>query len=113
MLTTYKQERSDACKIMDIAKQAEPLFEGMPGFKILDLVMDIDATHKIIPLDLVMLEEAGNTESSGYGSFVHDMTGIWKYFDREEGELTDCWTPRFAKHSQTVTFYKHLTQGER
>ena len=58
----------------------------------LSLLMDIEATHtNNYPLRLTDLLNAPDFD------FVHDITGILFYMDRETGKLTGCFVPRFAQ----------------
>jgi hypothetical protein len=63
------------------------------GIKIkrIDLVMDLEATHKHCPLDFAKLADADD------GTFVHDIFGIRRYLNRETGYLGNCFVPRTAK----------------
>ena len=96
ILTEPPARSNEAQTILAIARRAEYLFAHIPNFTLIDLIMDIDATHRAVPLDLQMLEESGDPRSSGHVSFTHDLMGIWHHLDRESGALTDHWIPRFA-----------------
>jgi hypothetical protein len=52
--------------------------------------MDLCATHNSCPLDL-----AGLLATDDY-NFAHDVFGIRRHIDRETGDLTDCFVPRYA-----------------
>ena len=70
-----------------IADRAITVFDGADK---LGTVMDITAVHQVIALDLEGLLNADR------GNFVHDVAGIARHLDRETGELTGCFRPRFA-----------------
>lgn len=36
------------------------------------------------------------------GSFAHDVAGIWLHLDRKTGQLTGCFDPRFAVHTEVA-----------
>lgn len=57
----------------------------------LSLMMDITATHANgCPLKLAELAEADEV------NFSHDIGGIRRHIDRETGQLTGCFLPRFS-----------------
>jgi len=70
-----------------IAKRA--VRAGIYGKRI-DADMDISAVHAKCPLRLEDLLGADNF------NFTHDMAGIRRYLDRETGELTNFFLPRYA-----------------
>lgn len=54
-------------------------------------LMDLTACHgNGNPLRLADLLNAHD------GDFIHDITGITAYIDREDGQLKDCFLPRFS-----------------
>ena len=56
------------------------------------LLMDLIATHANgCPLDLAGLAAADDEH------LVHDMGGINQHIDRQTGQLTDCFLPRYAR----------------
>ena len=58
----------------------------------LDLMMDLSATHALLPIDLVGLAEAEDYDLS------HDVCGIVRHLDRETGVMGDCFVPRYARN---------------
>lgn len=56
------------------------------------LMMDIEAVHyngcELRLKELLAADDA---------NFIHDVMGIITKIDRETGELTDCFVPRYAK----------------
>jgi len=55
-------------------------------------IMDLQACHTHgCALDLDRMKEAKT------GDLLHDVCGINNHLDRETGELTNCFLPRFAK----------------
>ncbi len=58
---------------------------------LLDYEMDVTEVHaNDCPLNLQGLLAADNF------NFIHDVFGIGRHLDRETGELTDCFRPRFS-----------------
>ena len=57
----------------------------------LSLLMDISGTHDNTPLHLDALLAADSCD------FLHDVSGIYQYYDREAKQLTDGWTPRYTQ----------------
>lgn len=55
------------------------------------LLMDIDFTDEIIPLDLDQLSQMDDA------NFAHDITGIQYNFNRVTKQMDDCFLPRCAK----------------
>lgn len=57
----------------------------------INIKMDITACHASgTPLRLEALADADNF------NFAHDVFGIRDHLDRDTGELTDCFCPRYA-----------------
>jgi hypothetical protein len=57
----------------------------------MDALMDIEAAHcNGCPLQLNALLETDEP------NFAHDVFGIRRHIDRSNGELQDCFVPRFA-----------------
>lgn len=77
-------EQTAVDRIMERAKRL------LPDIPPLTLRMDLAATHAHTPL---RLEEFAAADAF---NFAHDMGGIVGHMDRETGELTDCFVPRFA-----------------
>lgn len=57
-----------------------------------DVLMDIVATHA--NGCRLRLEELLHADDANFG---HDVFGIRRYLNRETGELTGCFVPRFAE----------------
>lgn len=53
-------------------------------------MMDVQASHALNPLRLNDLLGADDF------NFAHDIYGIANHIDRDTGELTDCFLPRFT-----------------
>lgn len=63
--------------------------------KIMDWQMDFTAVHANgCPLDFGRLNAADDF------NFAHDAFGIARHLDRETGQLTNCFLPRFAAKCQ-------------
>lgn len=56
----------------------------------LSLMMDIEYTNEVIPLDL---EALLSTDDS---NFAHDIIGIQQNFNRTTKQMDNCFLPRFA-----------------
>lgn len=54
----------------------------------LDVLMDLEAADKVIPLDIEKLAAFDD------GSFGHDIAGIRRHLNRITGELEDAFCPR-------------------
>jgi hypothetical protein len=59
--------------------------------KRLDLMMDLEFTHDVCPLDFAKLAAFGD------GDFAHDIGGIYQHFNRRTRKLEGCFLPRCAK----------------
>lgn len=72
---------------------------GGPAWRLQDAQMDITAVHANgTPLrlcDLLLADDA---------NFGHDVFGIRRYLNRNTGQLTSCFVPRFAApHTKEAT----------
>ena len=86
---TLKTTRRDVRLISRIATRAQGLHLG--DIDRLSLVMDLEATHAVCcPLRLNDLLNATDSD------FVHDIVGIHSHLDRDTGELSGCFVPRYA-----------------
>ena len=86
-LTTTREEHG---VIGQIVKRAVREIPGT-GYNT-GLGMDLEACHACgCPLDLHGLLAAKP------GDFAHDVCGIHRHLDREDGSLSDAFLPRFAK----------------
>jgi hypothetical protein len=63
-----------------------------PGDRV-DLMMDLEATNEIMPLDFARLLSFPD------GDFYHDIYGIYNYYDRGPNTMTQCFSPRCSKPS--------------
>lgn len=64
---------------------------GIPESKKLSICMDISAAHSHERLDLAGLL------SATAGDIIHDVSGIRRYINRDTGETTRWFTPRYTK----------------
>lgn len=78
--------------ISDIADRALAVLSayGIRAQKI-DLFMDLDYVNDVCPLDFDRLLAFDDE------NFAHDITGIYKHFDRATKTLKDCFVPRCSK----------------
>lgn len=76
-----------------IARRARNLYlEARVDRDTSDIEMDLIATHANgCPLDFKRLFAADDF------NLMHDVSGIARHIDRETGELTNCFLPRFAR----------------
>lgn len=82
----FSSEEQDAVdRIVDRVRSADPETDVM------ELRMDLSATHASCPLRLVEMADADDF------NLFHDIRGIQRHIDRRTGELTSCFVPRFAK----------------
>lgn len=81
--------RDDTITINKIAKRGQALLRkhGVDA-QIIDLMMDIEGTHEVNPLNLQVFLTFDD------GNFAHDFTGIYRHFNRQTKQLEDCFTPR-------------------
>lgn len=77
---------SDEKIIHDIAIRATNLTNGALDF--LTCSMDLSACHNANSLNLQKLLTLPDAD------FIHDVLGINRHLDRENGELKDCFWPR-------------------
>ena len=82
---TTGEEMRLMAKIADRANKLHICIDRMT------ITMDLEATHAACPLRLEELLAADR------GDFFHDVTGINRWLNRETGELTHFFLPRFAK----------------
>lgn len=71
---------------------------GVDHVKKLDMMMDLEYTHDVIPLDLEQLMAFGD------GDFGHDIAGIYNNFNRETKQMDNCFLPRSAKPEAVEEF---------
>ena len=94
MIDWNKTTREEVLLINQIAKRAIHLTQPL---SLLQVQMDLEACHTHgCPLDLQRLL------TSEPGDFVHDICGIARHLNRETGELSDGFVPRYAKR-ETAT----------
>lgn len=96
VFTVTEDERKDINAIVDrankIAKAANHNLDRM------SMVMDLMATHANgCPMDFAQLLAADDF------NLAHDVFGIHRYLNRETGQLTDCFRPRFAAKQDAET----------
>lgn len=84
-----RAEFETICKIADRARSLEAL-HGIGVRDKMSWVMDIEAAHKACPLKLETLLASDDF------NFAHDVFGIARHLDRDTGELTGCFLPRFS-----------------
>jgi hypothetical protein len=88
--------QQDHQRIIRISKAVKPLVE--PAFGRLasgDLVIALTQCHGgVCPLDLERME-SDVVANNGVGA-LHDVAGIYRHIDRDTGELTGCFLPRYA-----------------
>lgn len=88
-LHVYGQDRK---LIEKIAKRAMKIADWSATRSILDVQMDLAATHlNGCPLKRRELLKAKDFD------FIHDLGGIARHLNRNTGKLLGCFTPRFAK----------------
>lgn len=94
MRPNFKTTRDQLELISKIADRAHALEHGAGarhgGQEIMTWLMDLSAVMNSCPVDLAKLLAADDA------NFAHDVFGIRRHIDRETGELTDCFVPRFA-----------------
>lgn len=90
-MLSFHATTADQLIIRKIAKRARELYlEHNVDRDRTDIAMDITATHANgCPLRLQDLLDADDF------NFMHDVSGIARHLDRETGQLTDHFLPRF------------------
>jgi len=74
-----------------IVKRWEREHGKPPGYKRINLLMDIEAAHLDCRMNLESLLESDSV------TFAHDIGGITKHMDRATGKLGGCFVPRTAR----------------
>ena len=77
--------------ISAIAKRAVAILPERLGSR-MDLIMTLEAVHG----GACRLNLSGLLAASD-GDLLHDVVGMLRYLDRDTGELTGCFLPRYAK----------------
>lgn len=99
MTLKFRVTKAESEIIGKIADRAKIMFAQVqnPRNKI-EIVMDLTVVHaNQYPLKLQGLLEADDS------NFSHDVGGIYRYLDRDTGQLRDCFVPRFADLKPTWT----------
>jgi hypothetical protein len=92
MTISFDITREEAAAIERIIARATVLRLFREGHDRLAVFMDLAATHANgCPMDFERMLAADDF------NFTHDYCGIARYIDRETGQLTECFLPRFAK----------------
>jgi len=91
-MVEFKTTKEESALISKIADRA--VEQGIATKKQrIDVIMDLEACHSNgCPLDLQKLLDFPNFD------FNHDIGGINRHLDRENGKLKNCFCPRCAKH---------------
>lgn len=90
---SFETTEQDALLINRIAHRAANLAKYYgEKYDVLQATMDVSACHcNGMPL---RLQDLLNADS---GNFGHDVFGIRRHLDRENGQLRNCFVPRFSK----------------
>ena len=90
---TDTSKKIELTTIVAIAKRAIADVFKPQGVNVefIDVMMDLEFTHAVIPLRLedMLAADAGN--------FGHDIAGIYRHFNRVTKTMDDGFTPRYAK----------------
>lgn len=87
MINWNSINNDDACVILQCAKRGVNM---LGSISLLDLEMDITAAHIANPLRLDALLNADEF------NFIHDICGIRENINRKNGEMNNCFLPRFS-----------------
>jgi len=91
-IMNMQTSKQDFDLIIKIVARAQDLGLIIETREVMPLIMDLDNTHKICPLDLFALLNYFNNFS-----FAHDIYGIQQNFNRKTYEIDNCFLPRCAK----------------
>lgn len=95
MTINWNLSQEEEILIHNIAKKAIKKVKSVyPKFTLTDLHMDITATHN--ENNKLRLEEFLNSNDQ---DFYHDIFGIIKNMDRNNGKLKNFFEPRFTDYS--------------
>lgn len=90
-MINFNVNKKDMFLIIEISKKAKTLFDKTKvSCSLLDINMDITATHTSNPLKLQELLKADSF------NFAHDIFGIYKNLNRRTGNLDNCFLPRYS-----------------
>lgn len=89
-----RQELDTTRQILDRAEKLD-IVHG----ERMTLLMDLEFTHKEIPLDLKGLLGANDVD------FAHDICGIQANFNRETKTMDNCFCPRYAVQGGGISLY--------
>ena len=93
-MVKFDISKEDARIVAKIIDRADRLGLIRPSDDTLSINMDLVATHANgCPMDFARMLEADDF------NFTHDYCGISRHIDRETGELTGFFLPRFAKRN--------------
>lgn len=84
-ITLTRKEYATIGRIVDRAMKVYPEGDRM------SLMMSLEACTILCPMDWEGLEKAKGSDLG------HDVFGIDRYIDKETGELTECFLPRYAQ----------------
>lgn len=89
----FSLSETDFRRVETIVQRFERI-AGALGRERQGVIMDITACHNgACALDLAAMANGADAD------LAHDVAGIYRHFDRETGELRDCFTPRYAKRN--------------
>ena len=93
-MINWHVSKQDAATINEIAQRAvQYAREQDIDIKPIEFQMDITACHlNSVPLQLSELAAAPKFD------FVHDVFGIRRHLNRSNGQLEDCFLPRYARN---------------
>lgn len=87
----YKTCSKIAQRLFNLLRLANPPMTAYRGDTVTDVILDLEYVNEVCPLDFDRLLTFDD------GNFLHDMSGIYRHFDRQTKQLTDCFSPRCSK----------------
>lgn len=88
----FTATKKESAIIRGMAMRAAKLLNYKDNSGVLDLIMDIEATHcNGSRLKLTELSIAKDFD------FLHDITGISRHLNRTTGKLKNCFVPRYLR----------------
>ena len=80
-----------AQRLFNLLRLQNPPTSTYEGDTVTDVILDLEHVNDVCPISLDRLYTFPD------GDFLHDMSGIYRHFNRTTKQLDDCFCPRSAK----------------